>query len=143
MLREEFAFLKKREAELRISLFRRSPVNQRLKRLSTKDTQPQDISGVIRAIHQHPLTESEWADIISEINHYFDNFTVRLLSAFPTLTKGEIRLCCLMKIETDNTDISSFFQIDSRSVTRKKNRLKQKLKLKEKGQFLEDFLASF
>ena len=66
------------------------------------------------------LKENEWDDFVTLIDKVYSDFTKRLMTQYPTLTKSDLQICCLTKLQTN-------------SYARRKSRIKQ-----EKMNGLED-----
>lgn len=75
------------------------------------------------------IKEKEWGQLIAELDAlYPDGFTQRFRTDFPSITKGFIRLCCLIKLHLDNHEIATRMGISSGSVSTNKLRLKNCMK---------------
>ena len=70
------------------------------------------------------------------------SFYDKLNTQFEGLTKTEIRLCSLIKLELDSKQIASLQNINPSSVKKSRNRLRKKLNLSP-GQDLDAFLRTF
>ena len=68
---------------------------------------------------------TQWRNIEEAINSIFDNFTKRLSTKLPTLTEYEIHLCCLIKLNMNNTNMATALGISPASVSKQKYRLKE------------------
>ena len=79
------------------------------------------------------LKESEWDDFVELIDKVYGNFTQRLLTQYPTLTKSDLQICCLTKQGFSNQVISILMNLQTNSYARRKSRIKQ-----EKMNGLED-----
>lgn len=75
------------------------------------------------------LKEEEWKIIIENTNACFNGFTNRIESAYPQLSEEEIRLCCLIKMELSISLLSEVYHIAKTSISRKKVRLKEKMRI--------------
>ena len=62
-----------------------------------------------------------WQEIKEKIDLLFDNYTKRLCHQIPSLTDGDIQICCLIKLRFSNGDISPT------SVSKRKLRLKERI----------------
>lgn len=71
------------------------------------------------------LKESDWDDFIELVNHRHQGFVKRLLEKFPTLTKGDVQICCLTKMGFSNQVISILMNQQAASYARRKSRIKQ------------------
>ena len=79
------------------------------------------------------LKETEWDDFVTLIDKVYSNFTKRLLTQYPTLTKSDLQICCLTKQGFSNQVISILMNLQTNSYARRKSRIKQ-----EKMNGLED-----
>ena len=79
------------------------------------------------------LNDGEWDDFIELVDKLHGNFTQRLLAKYPTLTKGDLQICCLTKQGFNNQVIAILMNQQTASYARRKSRIKQ-----EKMNGLED-----
>lgn len=68
-----------------------------------------------------------WQDIKEKIDLLFDNYTKRLCHQIPSLTDGDIQICCLIKLRFSNGDIANMLAISPTSVSKRKLRLKERI----------------
>lgn len=87
------------------------------------------------------LKEEEWSIIIENTNACFEGFTLRIKAVYPQLTEEEIRFCCLIKMELPISLLSEVYHIARTSISRKKVRLKEKMRIEEMT--LDDFIRGF
>lgn len=73
------------------------------------------------------IEETQWVEIIHAVDQLFDGFSVRLHIDYPTLTEEDISYCCLFKLRLTNSTISSLMGISPSSVTKRKQRIKEKI----------------
>ena len=66
-----------------------------------------------------------WQEIKEKIDLLFDNYTKRLCHQIPSLTDGDIQICCLIKLR--NGDIANMLAISPTSVSKRKLRLKERI----------------
>ena len=71
------------------------------------------------------LQDADWDDFIELVNHRHQGFVKRLLEKFPTLTKGDVQICCLTKLGFSNHVISMLMNQQAASYARRKSRIKQ------------------
>ena len=71
------------------------------------------------------LKENEWDDFVSLIDQLHNGFTDRLLAQYPTLTKGDVQICCLAKKGFSNQVIAILMNQQTASYARRKSRMKQ------------------
>ena len=79
------------------------------------------------------LKETEWDDFVTLIDRVYGDFTKRLMSKYPSLTKSDLQICCLTKQGFSNQVISIMMNLQTNSYARRKSRIKQ-----EKMNGLED-----
>lgn len=84
----------------------------------------------------------EWPLFESEFDALFPDFRSNLISRFPTLTRQEIRICELIKLDFSTKDIARIFFIDPKSVEKHRNRVRKKMNLLPEIN-LTQFLAAF
>lgn len=68
-----------------------------------------------------------WQEIKEKIDLLFDNYTKRLCHQIPSLTDGDIQICCLTKLRFSNGDIANMLAISPTSVSKRKLRLKERI----------------
>lgn len=68
-----------------------------------------------------------WQEIKEKIDLLFDNYTKRLCHQIPSLTDGDIQICCLIKLQFSNGDIANMLAISPTSVSKRKLRLKERI----------------
>ena len=87
------------------------------------------------------LKKEDWDIIVQNTNACFNNFTYRLKEAFPQLTSEEVHFICLLKMELPLSLLSDVYHIAKGSISRKKMRLKEKMKIE--NMTLDDFIRQF
>ena len=107
-LSEENQYLHKREAFLCNQLINQTELFNKLKTTKYIDDQ-------------------RWQEIKEKIDLLFDNYTKRLYHQIPSLTDGDIQICCLIKLRFSNGDIANMLAISPTSVSKRKLRLKERI----------------
>ena len=107
-LSEENQYLQKREAFLCNQLINQTELFNKLKTTKYIDDQL-------------------WQEIKEKIDLLFDNYTKRLYHQIPSLTDGDIQICCLIKLRFSNGDIAKMLAISPTSVSKRKLRLKERI----------------
>ena len=107
-LSEENQYLNKREAFLCNQLINQTELFNKLKTTKYIDDQL-------------------WQEIKEKIDLLFDNYTKRLYHQIPSLTDGDIQICCLIKLRFSNGDIANMLAISPTSVSKRKLRLKERI----------------
>lgn len=88
------------------------------------------------------VLDSHWKKFIERFNLMNPEFSEKLKLKFPKLTKSDIELCSLLKLNLSNKEIAQILNIEYRSVIVKKQRLKKKLNL-DSNSDLETFIFSY
>ena len=73
------------------------------------------------------LSDSEWEELIQLCTTAWGDFISRLLTCCPQLTEQELRLCLLIRLRFNNTQLASIFAVSPASISQKKFRLKKHL----------------
>ena len=73
------------------------------------------------------IDDQLWQEIKEKIDLLFDNYTKRLYHQIPSLTDGDIQICCLIKLRFSNGDIAKMLAISPTSVSKRKLRLKERI----------------
>lgn len=107
-LSEENQYLHKREAFLCNQLINQTELFNKLKTTKYIDDQL-------------------WQEIKEKIDLLFDNYTKRLYHQIPSLTDGDIQICCLIKLRFSNGDLANMLAISPTSVSKRKLRLKERI----------------
>lgn len=79
------------------------------------------------AVSPRYITDDKWTEIFDLVNMVYEDLTYRLQKDFPTLTDSDLRICCLIKLHLSNPIIATLTGISSSSVTKRKQRLKERI----------------
>ena len=71
------------------------------------------------------LKENDWDDFMELVDVVYNGFTKKLLAKYPSLTKGDLQICCLTKQGFSNQVISILMNQQTASYARRKSRIKQ------------------
>lgn len=72
------------------------------------------------------IDESQWPEIFESINIVYPNLIGRLRNDF-SLTDSDLLMCCLIKLQLNNSIIAELAAISPSSVTKRKQRLKERI----------------
>lgn len=104
--------------------------NQRLRDretfLSNQLIKKTDLLNTLKTAPKY-IDEVQWEEIKENVNHLFDNYTIRLVKQIPSLTESDLQICCLIKLHISNPDIATLLGISSNSVSKRKLRLKERI----------------
>ena len=84
------------------------------------------------------LSDSEWEELIQLCTTAWGDFISRLLACCPQLTEQELRLCLLIRLRFNNTQLASIFAVSPASISQKKFRLKKHLLDSGRVSFTDD-----
>ena len=88
------------------------------------------------------LSDHDISQLVKLFNFLYDGYIDRLLEKFPGLTKHEIELCCLLKLQFTHQELCNASNATSESVRKSKTRLKSTLGIPAE-ETLEDFLLEY
>lgn len=72
------------------------------------------------------IKESQWYEIFDSMNIVYPNFIDRLRKDF-SLMDSDLLMCCLIKLQLSNSVIAELVAINPSSVTKRKQRLKERI----------------
>ena len=84
------------------------------------------------------LSDSEWEELMQLCTTAWGDFISRLLTSCPQLTEQELRLCVLIRLRFNNTQLASIFAVSPASISQKKFRLKKHLLESGRVSFTDD-----
>ena len=84
------------------------------------------------------LSDSEWEELTQLCTTAWGDFICRLLTCWPQLTEQEFRLCLLIRLRFNNTQLASIFAGSPASISQKKFRLKKHLLESGRVSFTDD-----
>ena len=90
-------------------------------------------------------TLEEWKQLVAVVDALYDLFTQRLKSVCPDLTRGDICLCCLIKLNYKTQQIAELLGIQEDALFKRKQRIREKIapqKKWKKGE-LDNFIKNF
>ncbi len=99
-------------------------------------TKKTDVLNKLKRKPKH-LDIIQWEEVREAIDYLYDNFTTRLKNEFPSITDGELRICCLVKLHISVADMGLILGISSTSVSRNKLRLKEHI-IQDLGRALDE-----
>ncbi len=84
-------------------------------------------------------TEDEWLQLYAVINRLYGDI-VNKLENCPQLTEQDVRVCYLVHARMSNAALGALFNVDGRSITKSKQRIKKKMDI-DGDWSLEEYLA--
>lgn len=89
------------------------------------------------------LEETEWNLIEQNTDSVIPGFSKKLIRNHPSLTKDDIRFCCLIMMRVPNAVMADIYGIAPSSVSVRKQRMKNKLENDMQEQTLENYLNQY
>jgi DNA-binding CsgD family transcriptional regulator len=104
---------------------------------------PNKLYSRMRSMMEETLdAQADWKLFESYFNMAHQNFVERLRSQYSDITPGDLRICCLLKMNMSTKEIASLLNISVRAVELRRYRLRKRLLL-ETDTNLIDFLMRF
>lgn len=126
-----------KEAAMRKEILRHSEIIRKMEQLNKMSQQDKIQSRSV------VLSDEEQDNLAEVINICYNNFTDRLWKKFPTLTKADISLCCLIKIGISNSNMLYLLDTNKVALKKRKNRLKHDKMGMDENDSLDEFIMKF
>ena len=126
-----------KEAAMRKEILRHSEIIRKMEQLNKMSQQDKIQSRSV------VLSDEEQDNLAEVINICYNNFTDRLWKKFPTLTKADISLCCLIKIGISNSNMLYLLDTSKVALKKRKNRLKHDKMGMDENNSLDEFIMEF
>ena len=94
---------------------------------------------LIREMNRELQSENYWDHFERNYKDLHEEFSQVVIAKYPSLTKGEIRLCYLIREKMNNKEISTVLNVSLAATEKAKYRLKKKIRL-EKSDALDRFI---
>lgn len=107
-------------------------IEAELKRIKkeTSDSAPK-VQKVINSININKSLEKDWDNFDNYFGKVHFSFYENLLASYPDLSRYELRICALIKLNLSNKEIATILNIEPKSVRMAKYRLKKKMKIED------------
>lgn len=126
-----------KEAAMRKEILRHSEIIRKMEQLNKMSQQDKIQSRSV------VLSDEEQDNLAEIVNICYNNFTDRLWKRFPTLTKADISLCCLIKIGISNSNMLYLLDTSKVALKKRKNRLKHDKMGMDENDSLDEFIMEF
>lgn len=126
-----------KEAAMRKEILRHSEIIRKMEQLNKMSQQDKIQSRSV------VLSDEEQDNLAEIVNICYNNFTDRLWKKFPTLTKADISLCCLIKIGISNSNMPYLLDTSKVALKKRKNRLKHDKMGMDENDSLDEFIMEF
>jgi DNA-binding CsgD family transcriptional regulator len=134
-LTRELDFKKQELAAKALQLARKNEflqsLNEEVDNLRTGEAAPMDnsVRRISRRIRKDIESEEEWEQFLSSFREVHHDFIENLQLVYPGITKSELRLACLMKMNLSGKEIAAMLNITQEGVKKSRYRLRKKLDL--------------
>ncbi len=88
-----------------------------------------DTTSIIRKINFDAKLDDQWDQFMQSFTESNPGFLPALIQQYPELSKTDLRICALIKMNLNNKDIASVLNISDEGVKKARYRLRKKLKL--------------
>ncbi|MEP7218081.1 MAG: tetratricopeptide repeat protein [Bacteroidota bacterium] len=102
-------------------------IRQRITLLSRDSTAT--LNQIIAEIDQRENTREYWRMFELQFKNVHHDFTTNLLKHYPDITKSELRICILLKINLSNKEIADLLSTGVRNVEQHRRNIRKKLRL--------------
>lgn len=126
-----------KETAMRKEILRHSEIIRKMEQLNKMSQQDKIQSRSV------VLSDEEQDNLAEIVNICYNNFTDRLWKKFPTLTKADISLCCLIKIGISNSNMLYLLDTSKVALKKRKNRLKHDKMGMDENDSLDEFIMEF
>lgn len=107
------------------------------------DRYPNKMYNKLHALMEDALeNQADWLLFESYFNSAHQNFLDRLKTRFPDITTGDLRVCCLLRMNLSTKEIASLMNVSVRAIELRRYRLRKRLELDNETN-LVDFLMKF
>jgi len=89
------------------------------------------------------VNEKQWEDFQKNFNYLYPVFFNNILSDFPNLSPGELKLCSFLKLNMTSKEIAQFTHMTTNSVEVSRSRLRKKLGLSKLNISFFVFLSKY
>ena len=82
-----------------------------------------------RLIERNLSSDKDWRVFEANFNQVHEGFLKKLLTQYPNLSKGDLKLAAFLRMNLSSKEIAGFLNITVQSVELKRHRLRQKINL--------------
>lgn len=107
------------------------------------DRYPNKLYNKLHLLMEEALeNQSDWLQFETYFNSAHHNFMDRLRQQYSDITSGDLRICCLLRMNLSTKEIASLLNVSVRAVELRRYRLRKRLNLDSETN-LVDFLMNF
>ncbi len=148
VLKNEISYKQKDISDFALNISRNQKWREELlnyiKKIKKSGTVSKDVNfkALEKAVLNRDIIDKNTIDFKNKVDTLNNAFYEKLHTEFPDLTKTEIKLCSLIRLNIDNNEIAVLQNIAIESVYRSRSRLRKKLNLSS-DEDLNSFLKKF
>jgi DNA-binding CsgD family transcriptional regulator len=118
-------------------------LSEKLKKESNTSTiEKSHLVGVLKLVEKAITNDSEWEEFKSKFENLNPKFLENILTKHPDLSKSEVRLLILIKLNYSQKEVANILGIEPNSVKKAKNRVRKKLQITD-AIVLNDYVNMF
>lgn len=117
-------------------------LSESVRREETKARLVKKIGDIRKEIKMHMNDDDNWNKFEENFNLVYDNFSQKIMEAFPLLKKSDLKLCVYLRMGLSSKEMASLLNTSVRSIETARYRLRKKLDI-DTGSNLTDFIQSF
>ncbi len=110
--------------------------------IDLQKTPEKNLNSLVRKLDNELKNEDYWKEFNLYFNEVDQRFLDKIVEKYPELTKNDLRLCSLLRMNLSTKEIASLLNISTRAVEQSRYRLKKRLKL-DKSENLAKYITSF
>lgn len=142
---QELEVLNKELTSLNILMLTKNNFVSELKEIISKSKSESNPTNVLNSI-KHSVNrlsnvEQDWGQFQQVFQQVHPEFFNTIQSKFPSITKGELRICAYIKINMSNNEMASLLNVEQRSIITNRYRIRKKMNLDAKLN-LDEFIQS-
>lgn len=137
MLQKEINYKQKDISDFALNISRnhkwREELLKHIKKIKKSSSVKEDLNfkALEKAILDREIVDNSTIDFQNKVDILNTAFYEKLLKKYPTLTKTEVKLCSLIRLNIDNNEIAVLQNVALESVYRSRSRLRKKLNLSQ------------
>lgn len=117
-------------------------LSESVRREEAKARLVKKIGDIRKEIKMHMNDDDNWNKFEENFNLVYDNFSQKIMEAFPQLKKSDLKLCVYLRMGLSSKEMASLLNTSVRSIETARYRLRKKLDI-DTGSNLTDFIQSF
>lgn len=114
-------------------------LSERVRREEAKAKVMAKINEIRHGIKNNMSDDDNWKKFEENFNLVYNNFSKKMMSKYPDLNKGDLKLCIYLRMGLSSKEMASLLNTSVRSIETARYRLRKKLGI-ESGDSLMDFI---